>query len=277
MSLTYASLDLPAAGVAVPRTFALVFLLSSTIGGCASTTAVDGETTDRGTDDASASSADARKIDASAPGNKTLRADSGVSMLPPTVSKDAVVCKSDLPFKPEGCACSGDPIPCWTGAPDKRHVGKCHDGMQACELVGEFSAWGACTGQELDCGDADVPDAGPPDECKCVPGVTIACDEDCTTLVICSTTGKKTCQPDGTFSPCREEGLNGGLPDVLGCRSAFYGCLPGSTDGAYSGDCSSAFVCGHAPNGLVPTDTTAATTPSTPSSSSTASSASSPI
>lgn len=267
MSLTYASLDLRAAGAGAPRLLALIAALSSALVSCASTTTGGAETTDRSADDAvSGSATDVGKIDASASGNKTLRADAGSSMLPPTVSKDALVCKSDLPFKPEGCACVGEPIPCWTGAPDKRNVGKCHDGKQACELVGEFSAWGACTGQELDCGDAEKPDAGQPEEeCKCVPGVTIACDEDCTTLVICSTTGKKTCQPDGTFSPCREEGLNGGLPDVLGCRSAFFGCLPGSSEGVFSGDCSSAFVCGHAPNELVKSPLTGPNTPSDPS------------
>ena len=246
--------------VAAPRLFVLLAALSSVGAGCASTTSMDGESFDAGTDRSAA--LDAGKSDGSAL-SKSLRADGGSSSLPPTVSKDAVVCKSDLPFKPEGCACSGDPIPCWTGAPDKRNVGKCHDGKQACELVGEFSAWGACTGQELDC-ETDPPDAGQEEECKCVPGVTIACDEDCTTLVICSTTGKKTCQPDGTFSPCREEGLNGGLPDVLGCRSAFYGCLPDSSDGVYSGDCSHAFVCGHAPNSLVPTSLPGSDTPSGP-------------
>lgn len=245
--------------------------------GCASATSVESETLDGGTDDRAASSAiDAGKSDATAR-LTSARADGG-SAFPPTVSKDAVVCKSDLPFKPEGCACSGDPIPCWTGAPDKRNVGKCHDGMQTCELVGEFSAWGACKGQELDCGDMEPPDAGQEEECKCVPGVTIACDEDCTTLVICSTTGKKTCQPDGTFSPCREEGLNGGLPDVLGCRSAFYGCLPDSSDGVYSGDCSSAFVCGHAPNSLVPNSLVPTSTGSgTPPTTSTPSGSASPI
>lgn len=44
----------------------------------------------------------------------------------------------------EGCVCSpGETRPCFAGPPDRRNVGACSDGIEACT---EFGIWGACTG-----------------------------------------------------------------------------------------------------------------------------------
>lgn len=180
------------------------------------------------------------------------------------VTSDAPVCQQDLMFKVPGCSCtSGTPDQaCWTGPPNQRHTGHCKDGVQKCIDQKEFSQWGPCEGETLLCeyppehlpdagpADAGTPDAGTP-PCSCVPGVTIACDEDCTTLVICSLTGYKTCQPDGTWGPCHETADLGGIVNnVLGCRNWLHGCVLGTGDGIYTGDCGKAFTCGKVPGSL---------------------------
>jgi hypothetical protein len=51
----------------------------------------------------------------------------------------------------------------------------------------------------------------------------IECDEDCSVSIFCSFTAEKTCQPDGTWAPCRETSPNaatalladGGLNAIL--------------------------------------------------------------
>ncbi|MET0343422.1 MAG: hypothetical protein ABW252_20595 [Polyangiales bacterium] len=171
------------------------------------------------------------------------------------VSADAAACAANLPFKPAGCTCdtAGERLPCWTGKPGDRKRGSCRDGVQTCvqEGAGEFtsSKWSACEGEVTECGEPAVPD----EECGCVPGTTIACDEDCATLVICTLTGAKTCQPDGTWGPCREQIWTGSvnLEVVAGCRNFFHGCIPFVSEepfpGIFVGDCSKAFECGHVP------------------------------
>lgn len=171
-------------------------------------------------------------------------------------------CAANATFKGEGCPCkAGETAACWTGPAADRNVGKCHDGLQICTAHGEFASWGECMGEQLDCGmpDAGVPpDAGtppPPGECPCVPGAVIQCSEDCTVGIICSLTATKTCLPDRTWSPCREDlGATLDLPGVQ-CRNMLHGCLDVLSDGTtqpqdelYVGDCSSQFECGHAPS-----------------------------
>jgi hypothetical protein len=187
-----------------------------------------------------------------------------------TVTPEAKICQEDLLFKVPGCSCEpGTPDKaCWTGPPNERHTGHCKDGVQKC-LGKEIAQWGPCEGETLLCKyppehvDAGTHDAGttdsgtppppppPPPGCECIPGKTIACDEDCQTLVICSLTGYKTCQPDGTWGPCHETtDLGGIVNNVLGCRNWLHGCLPGAEEGVYTGDCSQAFTCGHPPGAM---------------------------
>jgi hypothetical protein len=179
------------------------------------------------------------------------------------VAPNAAVCSDDLSLKVPGCACTpGTPsVACWSGPPNMRHVGHCKDGVQQCVGEREIGTWGPCEGETLLCdwpgehvdggtSDAGKPDAGEP-PCSCIPGITIACDEDCETLVICSLTGYKTCQPDGAWGPCHETGqVLDAVGNVLGCRNVLHGCVPGATDGLYTGDCSKAFTCGHVPGSL---------------------------
>lgn len=58
----------------------------------------------------------------------------------------------------EGCACEAEATqPCYDGPPNTRNQGACADGMQRCEVSGEFTSWGACQGGVTpaveDCGD----------------------------------------------------------------------------------------------------------------------------
>lgn len=180
----------------------------------------------------------------------------GLGSLP--VGADSPACSANLPFHPPGCPCGDkdDVASCWSGPPGKRNVGRCHDGKQQCGLNGELRAWQACAGEELDCG--EVPDAGAPEECECVPGTKILCSEDCEQFIICSLTGTKTCQPDGTWGPCTEQFL-AGLEGVIACKNLYYKCLF-DYEGIYVGDCNSTFTCGHPP-GLPGENTPPASTP----------------
>lgn len=173
---------------------------------------------------------------------------------------DAECDNNNLTYKVEGCPCrAGETAACWTGSAADRNVGKCHDGLQVCEPNGEFSTWDVCVGEELDCGepDAGVPppeDPPPTTDCACIPGAVIQCSEDCSVAIICSLTATKTCLPDRTWSPCREDfGVELDLPGFQ-CRNMFHGCLTAPEDAqfagqgeAYVGDCSKQFECGQAP------------------------------
>ena len=162
------------------------------------------------------------------------------------VPADASVCGAALPFKPPGCACSaGESTACWTGPADRRHLGKCKDGVQKCGATDEFGVWGACEGEVLDCG--EPPQQPPQEECKCVPGTVVGCDEDCTAFVFCAPFSTKVCQPDGKFGPCRESLLPTLEPNAKLCLNVFHGCLPGNYEGVWVGDCNSPFTCGHPP------------------------------
>lgn len=175
-----------------------------------------------------------------------------------------------------GCPCDEPEAvrDCWTGPPHARHVGQCHDGTQRCVAEGqEFATWSACEGQQLDCGQPDE------QECGCVPGVVIGCDEDCSAAIFCSPTGRKTCLPDGTWGPCRETNPNAISVDAsriiaefgdsnalcsalaanvatpiinfegltVPCMNVYFGCCTTAMQGAFNGDCSAAFTCGHPP------------------------------
>jgi hypothetical protein len=73
-----------------------------------------------------------------------------------------------------GCACSkaGDMRSCYPQnvPPQTRGVGLCHDGTQTCQLVGELSAWGACTGYVI----------------PQLPNCTDGLDQDCSGKVGCA-------------------------------------------------------------------------------------------
>lgn len=191
------------------------------------------------------------------PDASATQIDAGIpSPTPPTggqgfaVPEDSKVCGVDLPFKPPGCPCDvGDTTPCWTGPVDQRNVGQCKDGVQTCQGGQEFATWGTCEGQVLDCGEPSQP---PADECPCVPGAIVGCDEDCEALVFCAPSSTKVCQPDGTFGPCREALLPTPDTNLLGCINVFHGCFAENDQGVYVGDCSKTFTCGHPPSSQTP-------------------------
>jgi hypothetical protein len=154
----------------------------------------------------------------------------------------------------------------------------CGTGTQTCIGGAEFHAWGPCldaAGRFFTCGDGSggggaedggqgaggggaedgggaggggAEDGGGTggggSECPCVPGEVINCDEDCKQIVLCAPFSTKTCQPDGTFGPCRESFANVG---VTGCTNMGFGCSPLTPDGVYVGLCDSKFTCGHVP------------------------------
>ena len=122
----------------------------------------------------------------------------------------------------QGCSCSqpGTSIACWTGPASQRGVGACHDGTQQC-TGGESATWGACTGEELDCGDAGSADAGAaPVACsaataECVPGASRWCDDGANYW------GTQQCQSDGTWDTCVDTTNNVG-PTGCPAGSMFY-------------------------------------------------------
>lgn len=197
--------------------------------------------------DAGLSAADASSGPFSSPPGQSVPDAGGMNF---SVPSDSRICGTDLPFKPKGCPCqAGTTSACWTGPSNKRNVGACKDGVQKCESDGEFSLWGECKGEVVDCG--DPPPADPPkEECKCIPGQVIGCDEDCAALVFCAPFSSKVCQPDGTFGPCRES-LLPNLESNL-CLNVFHGCFAENPDGLFIGDCNKPFTCGHPPGAPPP-------------------------
>jgi hypothetical protein len=200
-------------------------------------------------------------------------------------------CSTDGPLRDVGCSCTtpGATVACWSGPAAQRNLRDCHDGVQTCNANDEFPSWGPCVGEQLDCGAPPVTDAGSPppsppppppdDRCGCIPGVVVQCDEDCSVSLFCTLTASKTCQPDGTWGPCREtSGLNlggllggdAGLGQVVSagvsvacdalttdplalvtagaCRNVYHGCCSSRPEGIFSGDCGSLYTCGHVPD-----------------------------
>ena len=155
----------------------------------------------------------------------------------------------------EGCDCVvGQTQSCWPGHPDQRGEGICQDGMQVCEAVDEFIAWGPCVGTTMpadndvdgdgvdsDCGGTDGPDEQPT---ACVAnelgeGCFNGRDEDCDGLVDCD-------DPDctqkcaelcvDTETNC-EDGLDNDCDHVIDCNDANCGsdCSSGGGDGGPGG------------------------------------------
>lgn len=107
----------------------------------------------------------------------------------------------------EGCVCAKEAVQnCWSGPAERRGKGACKDGKQACQLYGEFYAWGQCVGEVLpspeiagnsvdedcdgDSGGPCVPTAtyedcwsGRDDECD---GLVDCADPDCASICTCS-------------------------------------------------------------------------------------------
>lgn len=218
------------------------------IGACSSSSETPGTTNPTPGFNASSSAASDGGALADASHVTFLPADSGAAIVI-EVPSNASVCGANLPFKPPGCACDvGQTAACWTGPAAQRNLNKCRDGVQKCLANEEFGAWGPCEGEVLDCGQPPPP---PPDECKCIPGKIVGCDEDCTAVVFCAPFSTKVCQPDGKFGPCRESLLPTG-EDTNACINVFNGCLPGNLEGVYVGDCGKVFTCGHPPDAMTP-------------------------
>src|SRR5262245_31773385 len=51
----------------------------------------------------------------------------------------------------QGCGCAQPSRACWTVPNDLRNTNGCTDGTQTCTKAGEFSTWGACTGEVTSC------------------------------------------------------------------------------------------------------------------------------
>jgi hypothetical protein len=182
---------------------------------------------------------------------------------------DAAACSNGVASS--GCACTqaGQTAACWTGPADKRNVGMCHDGTTQCVRNGEFTQWGPCQGEQLNCGgtggngaeDAGgapdtgtgtggmgTEDSGGPghgsnggEPCGCVPGSIIWCDEDCIANIYCSSHGQKNCLPDGTWGPCQET-MNSIAP--FACEHVGLGCAScNNGQGFYLGNCAPDFPC----------------------------------
>ncbi len=224
------------------RISAASLAFSVAIGGCSSSDDKDGQSRD-----ASSSAS----LDAEVRTDGAIKRPDAGDLGSISVGKDSPACNAGLAFHPPGCACTGnqDTAACFSGKLGNRNRGGCKDGVQHCTLQGEFRAWGECEGEVTDCGPDD---AGPPEECGCIPGSKILCSEDCAQLIICSLTGTKTCGPDGKWGPCTEQFL-AGLDGVTACKNLYYQCLAKNSEGLYVGDCDQSFTCGHPP-GLLPPD-----------------------
>jgi hypothetical protein len=114
----------------------------------------------------------------------------------------------------EGCPClEGEVKPCWPGAPTRRGIGACHDGLQYCEAFGEFMAWGECIGAQVPAG--EVADNCVDEDCDgAAPGCTSGCDSEF-----------EACGPDGRDEDCdgRVDCEDSDCADAPACASA---CVP---------------------------------------------------
>jgi hypothetical protein len=118
----------------------------------------------------------------------------------------------------EGCGCAeGSTQPCWSGPPERRNQGRCKDGAQACQLLGELFTWGQCVGELLPMPEVDG--NGIDDDCDgdnpggpCQPtSVSEVCgsgkDDDCDGLQDCQ-------DPDCTqVCNCKPEDCTNGVDD----------------------------------------------------------------
>jgi hypothetical protein len=129
-----------------------------------------------------------------------------------------------------GCACAAAATtqPCFNGDAAKRHATGCKDGVQTCQIVGEFLSWSACTGAVTNCSATsgcapgefgNACDMGPPpptgtcaDETKFCDGGVPTVYTDCCVAgssrwcnTATPTWGKQLCGADGKWStPCVE-------------------------------------------------------------------------
>jgi len=124
-----------------------------------------------------------------------------------------------------GCSCKtfGETRACYTGAPETRAKGVCHDGTQTCQGSGEFLTWSPCTG-----------DAVPHKE-ACGSKVDINCngsvgceDPSCASDPTCDTP----CT-DGQKRPCYEGAA--GTENVGACKDGQQTCIGGHWTKACTG------------------------------------------
>jgi hypothetical protein len=141
-------------------------------------------------------------------------------------SGDAGPCGSVQDLSGCSCTSAGDTRPCYTGTPDTRNEGACHDGTQTCQQAGsELSAtWSACGGDQTPT----------PEVC------TDTMDHDCNGAAGCTDTGclgQSMCLKDcniGDTRPCYT-----GAPGTSGvgiCHAGTQSCgLEGQWDTACNG------------------------------------------
>ena len=118
----------------------------------------------------------------------------------------------------EGCTCAPNATqPCWSGPQERRHVGQCKDGVQACQTSGEFSTWGLCVGEVLPA--PEIEGNGADEDCNgddpggpCVPTSNY---EDCWSGKDDDCNGLQDCQDPACASVCncKPEVCNNGVDD----------------------------------------------------------------
>ena len=128
----------------------------------------------------------------------------------------------------EGCSCAKETVQdCWSGPPERRHKGACKDGKQACQLFGEFYAWGQCVGEVLPSpeipGNSIDEDCDGQDEGTCVPTATY---EDCYSGKDDDCDGKVDCADPDCASVCTcgpencSDGLDNDCDGQVDCKDA---------------------------------------------------------
>ena len=122
----------------------------------------------------------------------------------------------------ETCDCSaGSSQPCWLGNAADRGGPGCRDGIQHCERVGEFLAWGRCEGYVAcgsDCRSAETTCTDRRDEdCD---GLTDCDDPDCAGSAGCGECVPEDPYYDDPLIPRCKDGIDNDCDGLTDCRDA---------------------------------------------------------